>query len=263
MDINVAGVPITTSKEQNRRISLLLWGASGAGKTTLAATAPGNKLFIQYDPKGSVCLGEREDCFILDLSSENSNSIIRLKNENNPLGLNKIIKDLEIDTIILDSLTTLSEMALRKAVTEAKGATIDIPGKPGYGVRGSYMRQCIYSLLRLAHVNNLHIIFIAHEDIPVEIGKSETYYQSILLSGKLQSETPIRVAECWHLEDIRERRVISLRSTPFKRPMKTRMFDSKKGIFTWKYNTITQEGEGLTEWFKQWDEGNGIKIPCP
>ena len=42
-------------------MSLLLWGASGTGKTTLACTAPGKKLLILFDPDGDASIAERDD----------------------------------------------------------------------------------------------------------------------------------------------------------------------------------------------------------
>ena len=39
--VKLGGIEITTPKTQTRRFTSLIWGSSGAGKTTLAATAPG------------------------------------------------------------------------------------------------------------------------------------------------------------------------------------------------------------------------------
>ncbi len=51
------------------RVALLLWGASGCGKTTLASTAPGTKLWILFDQDGANSLAGRDDYVVLDLTS--------------------------------------------------------------------------------------------------------------------------------------------------------------------------------------------------
>ena len=43
------------------RMSMILWGDAGCGKTTLAATAPGRKLFIALDPDGDMSIRHMPD----------------------------------------------------------------------------------------------------------------------------------------------------------------------------------------------------------
>ena len=44
------GVQITKPNELPDEMFGLIWGPAGTGKTTLACTAPGNKLLINFDP---------------------------------------------------------------------------------------------------------------------------------------------------------------------------------------------------------------------
>ena len=49
-EITLGTVSITTPKTQVKRMAMVIWGPSGAGKTTLAATAPRPILWINFDP---------------------------------------------------------------------------------------------------------------------------------------------------------------------------------------------------------------------
>ena len=42
-------------------VNCMLWGKSGSGKTSLASSAPGRKLFIQFDNAGHISLIGRDD----------------------------------------------------------------------------------------------------------------------------------------------------------------------------------------------------------
>ena len=70
MDIEIDGIKIPTLAEAEKRFSLLLWGSAGCGKTVWAASLPGLKLLINFDPDGPSSLGDREDVIIIDLSGE-------------------------------------------------------------------------------------------------------------------------------------------------------------------------------------------------
>lgn len=54
----LVGVPPRPAFEQpdasGSRMFVLVWGNSGCGKTSLAATGPGEKAYIQFDPQGVV-----------------------------------------------------------------------------------------------------------------------------------------------------------------------------------------------------------------
>ena len=126
-ELKIGTKTITTAKTQDRRLSLLIWGPSGAGKTTLASTAPGNKLWMLFDPDGCASLADRDDIFIADFSADRPSCILGMKNENDPAQIAKFCEENEIETIIIDSLTMLSEMCLKHAVTEIKGATMEQP----------------------------------------------------------------------------------------------------------------------------------------
>ena len=102
---------ITRPGAAGGRINMLLWGKSGTGKTTLAATAPGTKLWINFDPEGTMSVAHRDDIQVLDLSGD-KNSVVEEFKKDDPLKLSKAINEMEIDTIVVDSLSTYGDMAL-------------------------------------------------------------------------------------------------------------------------------------------------------
>ena len=57
------------------RMSMILWGDAGCGKTTLAATAPGRKLFIALDPDGDMSI---DTCLIGNVSTSRTRSLLTL-----------------------------------------------------------------------------------------------------------------------------------------------------------------------------------------
>ena len=109
--MQLGSIELTTPKTQPRRMSTIIWGPSGAGKTTLAATAPRPILWVNFDPDGTSSLMDEEDIIIADFSSFN-------------------------------------EMALKAAVEEVRGATMEGPTLQGYGRRNSYTMQGIMSVIK-------------------------------------------------------------------------------------------------------------------
>lgn len=264
MELEFGGVPLSTPKTAQRRLSLVIWGPSGAGKTTLASTAPGPILLINFDPDGPASLGDREDVLIADFSGANPNTVMKFKNDN-PGGLNQLLeKRPDIQTVVFDSVTSFNEMALRYGITEVKGATLEAPTLQGYGRRNSYTMQAIASMLKATAKYNKHVIFICHEDAAQKDELTGELFISLLIGGKMQEEVPIKFSEVWHLRDTGNSYKVSVRSSRMRKPMKTRMFNaSEKDVFDWKYNAIKHEGEGIKTWFDKWNANNGAKIPLP
>lgn len=254
------------------RISLLLWGTAGCGKTTLAATAPGKKLWIQFDPDGTTVLGGRDDILLMDLSSEPDRVILKFK-EPSFFGLNKyLIEHPEIETVVFDSVTSFAEKTLTVAVEEARNtpkgrmATLEDPGYSGYGNKNTWIRLAIRKLLQVTGELNRHVIIISHEDKPTTDDKGVVQFISMMLGSSLNQQVPIHLSEIWYMSDKNGRRVISVRPFGLYRPMKTRMFltsDVSKAQFPWTYNAETGKGEGIVDWYNAWKDNGFSKIPLP
>tara|TARA_Y100001963_G_scaffold76537_2_gene106177 strand:- start:12065 stop:12862 length:798 start_codon:yes stop_codon:yes gene_type:complete len=257
-------IEVTTPKTQVRRMSMIIWGPSGAGKTTLAATAPRPILWVNFDPDGTSSLMDQDGIYIADFSMENPNKVVTFKHENAG-GIKQILEENpDIQTVVFDSVTSFNEMSLKHGITEVRGATMEMPTLQGYGRRNSYTMQGIMSVVKATGAANKHVIFIAHEDAPAKDELTGAIMVSILVGGKMQSEIPIKLSEVWHLEDTGKNRKITIRSSRLRKPMKSRMFiSSGDSDFTWNFDPESWKGEGIADWYERWVDGNGKKINLP
>ena len=268
--VKLGGIEITTPKTQTRRFTSLIWGSSGAGKTTLAATAPGKKLWICFDHGGTDAIAYRDDIEVLDYSAE-PNKCVELFKEDDPLRLTAfLLQRDDIETVVFDSLTTFSDKALfhgvRKAASTPKGrgATIEDPGYSGYGNKNTWTRLCVKNLLKCTGQANKHMIFIAHEDKPLLNSQGEILSISIMLGSSLNEQVPIDFNEIWNLSDTGKERRIAVRNCRFRKPVKSRMFiTSGKPEFVWKYDSDFDTGDGIADWYEKWVKNDGKKIHLP
>ena len=264
MEIKMGTVEATTPRTQVTRMSVVIWGPSGSGKTTLAATAPRPILWINFDPDGTSSLMDEPNIHIVDFSLENVNKVVTFKHDNAG-GIKQVLNDNpEIQTVVFDSITSFNEMSLKHAVTEVRGASMELPTLQGYGRRNSYTMQGIMSVIRATGAVNKHCIFIAHEDTPKQDEMTGAMMVSILVGGKMQSEIPIKLSEVWHLEDTGKERKITIRSNRLRKPMKSRMFkQSGESSFTWLFDPESWKGEGIADWYKLWVKNKGKKLDLP
>lgn len=264
MDIKLGNYSITKPDAQKKALAMLLWGPAGCGKTTLAATAPGKKLWINFDPRGPASLVGRDDCLILDLADEKPGVVERFKSDD-PLSVGKFVTEQNIDTIVFDSCTNFSHLALMYAVTsgQLKGATIERPSLQGYGYRNAYTLQAVKNLLRMSGKLNKHIIFIAHEASPETTEEGVVLYITIMLGGQLSEQVPLDLSEVWAMYDTGGKRTIAIRPCRNRKPMKTRMFlTNSEPEFAWKYDADKRTGEGISDWYERWVKASE-KIPLP
>jgi hypothetical protein len=241
---------------------LLLWGDSGAGKTTLASTAPGVKAIIQFDPGGHLSLANRDDIVLLDLSGAGYAQTMAEFNSADPFSIKAFLQaQPEVETIIVDSITTLAFQALQYAVTKAGGASnIDVPGMNGYGVRNNIMRRVVQSIMQVAGGLRKNLIVITHEGAPDETTKDVT----MSLSASLANEVSLRFNEVWWMKDMGNERQIHIRAHGRYKPMKSRVFPTNgANHFVWHYDADTLQGEGIADWMTAWQANGGRKIPLP
>jgi hypothetical protein len=248
------------------RMYLLVWGASGCGKTTLAATAPGAKAIIQFDPQGATSIANRDDFYLLDISGSSFTMTMMEFQKADPFGMRAFITaHPDVETVVIDSITTLSFQALQYAVTKAGGnSNIEVPGMNGYGTRNNVMRRAVQVIMQICSELKKHLIVITHEAAPDKDTQGNTIEVTMSLSSSLANDVSLRFNEVWHMKDIGMERVIYVRPAGVWKPMKSRMFQSQKDAkFVWHYNADALHGEGISDWFHQWQNNGGAKIPLP
>jgi AAA domain len=256
------GARFVTPTFESARMFLLAWGDSGCGKTTLASTAPGEKALIQFDPQGHLSLSNRSDIHVLDLSGNSAATTMAEFNAADPFRMKAFITSKPaIETVIIDSVTTLAFQALQYAVTKAGGTSnIDVPGQNGYGVRNNVMRRVVQSIMQIVGGLHKNLIMITHEGAPDEASKNIT----MSLSASLANDVSLRFNEVWWMKDIGTERQIHVRAHGRHKPMKSRMFLTTGATnFVWNYDADTMTGDGIAEWLDAWRANGGKKIPLP
>jgi len=260
---SIGGVPVSTPKVDDARLMALIWGDTGAGKTTLASTAPGVKLHLCFDPTGYLSLAGRTDVAVLNLAGEAPSTLITKFAAADPYGIEAFIRSHEdVQTIIADSMTTFAYKALQHVTTARKGGagTLDIPGIPGYSQRNTHVVRMVVSLMTIAERYKRNLILITHEGTRDE----ETKRITMVLAKNTANQIGLRLNEIWHLTDDGTKHTIAVRPYLLREPMKTRMFETNKAAsFTWRYDPDTNEGGTIDGWLTAWQKGGGRKLPLP
>lgn len=284
-DLKLGNIPLTDAGSLQQRLSMLLWGEAGDGKTTLAATAPGKKLWINFDPDGPTSIAGlanthsgRTDTVLsipntyADFSGQTS-SIVEGFRRDDHLGLGKILgaEDCDIDTVVVDSVTRFSQLALELAVKNRIGGSsnwtpsLETPGQTGYGARNTMTYRMFADIFTVTKKYNKHVIFITHEKDPTTNDKGETLFITMMLGGQLPKLGSSQVSEVWHLAHANGKRRISVQPCRMRKPMKTRMFnaDIKSPEFDWVYDINNPDPRmEINTWWNDYIANQG-KIPLP
>lgn len=278
-------VEIRSGAEAPNRMAILLWGSATCGKTTFAATAPGDKLWISFGDQEHVSVMHRPDVYVANVSALTATDLFKHAQSENPFNLDKILSDNEnIETVVCDSLTAISFKALQHSVSKGIGMstkgggftpTMEAPGQGAYGGRNAIVLETITGLLRVTAKHNVHIIITAHEDDPVTMvqdGKEIISYIGVMLGGKLVNNVTWRLSEIWYMSidphGDKDRR-LAIRPTRLHKPMKSRMFSQKEKHqeFVLKYDADLPDGANgqmtIAGWYDQWIGNGGKKIPMP
>ena len=266
-EIKLGTFTLTTPDESDKLISMLLWGPAGAGKTTLASTAPGKKLWLLFDPGGVSVLSNRSDVLVADMSGEKHSIVERFKDDN-PFLLEKVLKENpDIETVVFDSVTTFVVLATENAIARNSGgknpSTVEQPQLRGFGHRNAVTLRAMVSLMRLCKRMMRHFIVIAHEASPERDKDGNVMFITIALGGSMPNSLGPHLSEVWYMNDYNKKRKIAVRPVRLQKPMKTTMFNADAQEFEWKYNADTLTGEGIADWFNRWAENGGNKISAP
>jgi len=267
--LTLGNIPIAAPSQMRHRINMLLWGPSGAGKTVLASTFPGKKLWIQFDPNGVASVANNTDILVMDLSGQDPNIVERFKDPN-PMSIGKFLVEQKIDTIVVDSLTAFQEMAIIHGVAHASrtrqhaSVTIEDPGFGGYGRRKTWTMLLVINILNAATKAGCHTCLISHEDSPTTNAQGEVLYIGMLLGSDLPDKAGLQMTEIWNIVDIGTGRRIMVRPARQRKPIKTRMFLADTPEFMWQYDQNKPDPKHtIAYWYDQWAANGFQKIPLP
>lgn len=254
-------VTITPVGELPNNMAIMIWGPGGVGKTTLACTAPGQKLLLNFDPRGPASVAYRDDVAVGDYSTHGS-SIVEEFKRSDPFNLSSVIGS--FDSLIVDSLTTIGDLTVARGIELTKGATIERPSPGAYGARNALILQLVTNVLKLAEKHSKHVIFIAHEGSPERNDENQIVSIPMYLGGQLPTQTSVRFSEVWAMYELGSGKTIAIRACRSRGPIKTRMFQTTSTPeFAWKYNPETDEGMKIADWHEAWLKGGKKKLALP
>lgn len=269
--MRLGSIEVQSTVSRVELFTCLLWGKPACGKTVLASTAPGKKLWIQFDPAGTASLKRSDDILVADFSGMKSAQLQDFKQGSLiEKDLIKLIRENGINTVVVDSLTTFGQMALHYGISTGKAnvgkfvATIETPGMTGYGIRTAMMLDCASMVQRVCIDSNAHCIFVCHESVDKD-EKGAINEITISLGGQMQNILPARISEIWHVEDTGRERKIYFRNHGIKKPMRSRMFVGSDGqtSFTWTYDQEKGIGDGIATWYEAWRDNGFNKVAAP
>ena len=272
--------PAKTGPDENVRMVMLLWGQANVGKTTWAATAPGNKLWLSFGDNEHVPVSHRKDVYRIELFGLSADDIFKHGVGPNPFGLKQVIAAESIKTIVCDSLTAIQDLALNKAVSERIGASDKFvpsmaqPGRSAFGGRNQYLLEVMRALAGVAAVTGCHIIFTSHENDPqtkTEGGVETIDLISMSLGGQLVNKVSHRISEIWNFRQEQggqRNRIITTRISAKRRPMKTRMFSQQgSASFVLNYNPDKPDNAPgqmtIAGFHSEWVKSGLRRIPVP
>lgn len=281
MEIKLGTYDVKPASEQVSRLAMLLWGVAGCGKTTLAATAPGKKLWLLFDDGGTDSIASLsqeapsgsalcEEILVVDFSHE-KNSIIDKFKQDDGLRLGPLLEaHPDIETVVVDSTTRMSQMALENAISKGLfgKSSIEAPGMGAYGARNAMLLRMFVDIMNVTGKYKKNVIFISHEAEPKINDDGHVLAITMALGGQLPNLTTQKLGEVWYMSDNgKGERKLYLRPFRVYKPMKTRMFDigpGKVSDFVWKYDIDTPDPKyEIATWFKEWRDKGGKKISVP
>lgn len=263
---------VTTNAETSRRMTILLWGPAGSGKTTWASTAPGKKLWLSFGDNEHQSVMDRKDVAVMPLYKHTYSEVLKHGRSENPFGLDHILEqDRDIETVVCDSVTALTDMALREAVDKRLGMgkgfvpTMEHPGMSAYGGRNAITLEVMTMLLRITAKHDVHLILTAHEADPEKDKEGIVQYITIMLGGKLVNNVTWRLSEIWYLDLDSRGRQLAVRPWLKHRPMKSRMFTGMgEPAFVLPYDSNKPDKGQMTiaSLYEKWVSGN-TKLSIP
>lgn len=154
-------LPVRPIGEINRARSWVVYGRSGTGKTTLAATFPKPILYLDIKDEGTDSINDVEDIDVMDVSSKD-----RLEEAYWWLTRNPD----KYKTVVLDTVSQLQQIVVDEfAAGKRKRNTSKRPGEWGsltkqdWGEVAGSMKEWLVNYRDLARDHGMQVLFIAQD----------------------------------------------------------------------------------------------------
>ena len=156
--------------DQIQGAKILVFGASGAGKTTLCATAPGKTLIISMEAG------------LLSIKDKDNVTAIEVKEASEIEEIAQLLESgkLDYDTVCLDSVTEMSEILLASEKARSKDP------RRAYGEVIEVMTRTMRRFRDL----KIHVIFVAKEDKIRDEQTGVFHHQPMMVGAKLPVQIP-------------------------------------------------------------------------
>lgn len=276
--MTIGGIAGEQAANRQELFTGLIWGKPGCGKTVLAATAPGHKVWLQWDPNGTASLTTADDFTKFDFSGYHPLKMGNFKQGGSVEKelreeLQALTKDGKSATVVVDSCTSYMEKALLYAIQSGKAnvgkfiASLELPGMTGWGIRTALIIDMASAVLSACKATNAHCIFIAHEKQETD-EKGNVTETTVALGGQAANALPLKLSEVWMLTDDGKDRRIYTRNQGVYKPIRSRMFlPNEAGRFTWKYDQQKDASfnapHSIAAWYETWRENQFNKIKQP
>tara|TARA_R110000824_G_scaffold398085_1_gene601731 strand:+ start:2055 stop:2771 length:717 start_codon:yes stop_codon:yes gene_type:complete len=149
---------------------LLIYGASGAGKTTSLKTAPGKTLVVSME-SGLLSIKNSDNLHAIEVKAASEIEEIASMLENGTL---------KYDTVCLDSITEMSEILLAQEKAKTKDP------RRAYG---EVIEVMIKTMRRFRDLP-IHVVFIAKEQSIRDEATGTFHYQPMMVGAKLPTQIP-------------------------------------------------------------------------
>tara|TARA_R100000544_G_scaffold4435_1_gene1718 strand:+ start:3033 stop:3752 length:720 start_codon:yes stop_codon:yes gene_type:complete len=166
--LNRIGKPTQLVEQQGAK--LLIYGESGAGKTTSLKTAPGKTLVVSME-SGLLSIKDAENLDAIEVKEASEIEEIAQLLENGSL---------DYDTVCLDSITEMSEILLSQEKAKTKDP------RQAYG---KVIEEMIKTMRRFRDLP-VHVVFIAKQSRERDESTGMFHYQPMMVGAKLPTQIP-------------------------------------------------------------------------
>ena len=220
----------STKDVHTNGIKIVIYGASGSGKTRLGATAPG-PIYISAE-KGLLSLADQDIPYIEVTSLEQFKSAYKY-----------VVKS-EYDSIIIDSLSEITTTVLdewrSRLISESNSGKIDV--RQAYGK----VAESIGGVIRaFRDIEGKNVVFLAKERRHVDEGTTDVTFEAYMPGQVLPFDLPYLVDEFLCLQVTRKGERFLQTGSDFKRICKDRsgkLDDKEPANLTDIFNKIKGEG---------------------